>query len=200
MCLQPVRIAQERTFLEPGAVMEVVRDDAGERHAEPSIVVARVRLRVGGRRHQRVLPRAPVARRLLAHGIVRMLQQLVVRGDEVAVARRFRHAGPEPLPCLGEVAADAVVEPVDLRTAASCRRRRAPSPSPDRDVAPRRRRRASMPQLLPNTSHRSMPRCSRSCSMSAIRCGVVFAARSVVRSLACGMLRPDPRWSNRTMR
>ena len=36
--------------------------------------------------------------------------------------------------------------------------------------------------------------------MSPMRCAVVFVARSVVGSLACGVLRPDPRWSNKTIR
>ena len=97
--------------------MEVVRDDARERHAEPRVLVARVRLRVGGRRHDGVLPRAPVARGLLAHGYVRIVQQLVVGSDEVAVAHALGDAGPETLPCLREVPADTVVQPVDLRPA-----------------------------------------------------------------------------------
>ena len=97
--------------------MEVVRDDARERHAEPRVLVARVRLRVGGRRHDGVLPRAPVARGLLAHGYVRIVQQLVVGSDEVAVAHALGDAGPEPLPCLREIPADTVVQPVDLRPA-----------------------------------------------------------------------------------
>jgi hypothetical protein len=40
-----------------------------------------------------------------------------------------------------------------------------------------------------------MPRCSRSFSMSATRSQVVLSTRS-----ACGVLRPEPRWSNSTMR
>ena len=32
--------------------------------------------------------------------------------------------------------------------------------------------------------------------MSAIRCAVVFTLMSVTGSLACGVLRPHPRWSN----
>jgi hypothetical protein len=40
-----------------------------------------------------------------------------------------------------------------------------------------------------------MPRCSRSRSMSASRCSVVLWPMSVAGSLACGVLRPHPRWS-----
>jgi hypothetical protein len=36
--------------------------------------------------------------------------------------------------------------------------------------------------------------------ISAIRCWVVFAARLTARTLACGRLRPAPRWSNSTIR
>ena len=36
--------------------------------------------------------------------------------------------------------------------------------------------------------------------MSATRCVVVLAPRLVAGSLACGVLRPHPRWSNMTMR
>jgi hypothetical protein len=52
----------------------------------------------------------------------------------------------------------------------------------------------------PNSSQRWMPRCSRSRSMSASRCSVVLWRMSVAGSLACGVLRPHPRWSNRTNR
>ncbi len=36
--------------------------------------------------------------------------------------------------------------------------------------------------------------------MSASRCGVVLVERSASGSLACGVLRPHPRWSNRITR
>src|ERR1043165_5717136 len=51
------------------------------------------------------------------------------------------------------------------------------------------------PQDPPNSCQRSTPRCVRSRSMSATRCQVVLASR-----LACGSERPQPRWSNSTMR
>jgi len=52
------------------------------------------------------------------------------------------------------------------------------------------------PQGPAHSSHRRTPRCSRSRSMSAIRWWVVLADRSVPGSPACGVLRPQPRWSN----
>ena len=41
--------------------------------------------------------------------------------------------------------------------------------------------------------HRSMPRCSRSRSISETKCQVVFALRSAPGSLAWGRLWPQPR-------
>ena len=64
-----------------------------------------------------------------------------------------------------------------------------------------------LPQEPPQTSHRSMPRCSRRRSMSAMRRGVVLLARSMSGRDACGVLRPhradrktrrDTRWGRRT--
>ena len=64
---------------------------------------------------------------------------------------------------------------------------------------PRRRQAARvLPHEPPKSNHRSMPRCSRSSSMSATRCCVVFVERSVSGKLACGVLCPQPRWSNST--
>ena len=45
-----------------------------------------------------------------------------------------------------------------------------------------------------------MPSCSRSSSMSATRFAVVLCVRSIVASPACGVLRPQLRWSNCTIR
>ena len=50
------------------------------------------------------------------------------------------------------------------------------------------------PQDPPNAIQRSIPAISRSRSMSATRCQVVFAS-----SDACGRERPQPRWSNSIM-
>jgi hypothetical protein len=56
------------------------------------------------------------------------------------------------------------------------------------------------PHDPPNTCQRSTPARSRSCSMSATRCHVVFVLRSTSAELACGVLRPQLRWSNSVMR
>ena len=56
------------------------------------------------------------------------------------------------------------------------------------------------PQEPPATTQRSIARCSRRRSMSAIRCPVVLVDRSAAALSASGRLRPLPRWSKSTAR
>ena len=61
-----------------------------------------------------VFPRQPVRRGLRAHVGVRGFHQPRVRSEQVRVALRLRNTGSKLLPHLGEEAAYAAVEPVDL--------------------------------------------------------------------------------------
>ena len=116
MPAKPPRVRQQLALLQPGAVREVVRADADERERGVGRPVA-----VGPRRAARlerdhgVLPREPVGHRPCADVGVRALEQPRVRGDEIAVPVRLRHAAPEAVPVGREEAAHPAVEPVDVR-------------------------------------------------------------------------------------
>src|SRR5919109_121709 len=111
----PVRLLQQLAIGQPGLMVEVVADDAGEGDAEGRVGVARVGRPARLERDQRVLPGAPVARGLLAHRHVWLLvEQVVVGSHQVAVARSGRHTGAKALPLVGKEAAGGVVQPVDV--------------------------------------------------------------------------------------
>src|SRR6266511_6360504 len=59
---ETVCLAQQDAMREPGVVMEVVRDDPGEGHPEPPVVIPRVGLVTRLQRDHRLFPIAPVAR------------------------------------------------------------------------------------------------------------------------------------------
>ncbi|CAM5672647.1 hypothetical protein SBADM41S_08610 [Streptomyces badius] len=110
--------ARSRPFLQPGSVGEVVGADPDERQLL-AVRAAAVRGRAPGRFHRddRVLPGAPVRRRLLPYGRVLALQPAGVRRDQTGRVARLGDARAEGGPGLGEELSHAPVEPVDLAAA-----------------------------------------------------------------------------------
>ena len=85
-----------------------------ERHPERRVLVAERGLEPGRERDVDVLPLAPVQRRLLAHGPIRVRQQSGVGGREVAVPLRLGYRGPKAIPLLGEQPAHLAGDPIHL--------------------------------------------------------------------------------------
>ena len=146
------------------------------------------------------IPRDTIRRPRAADLRIGIEQQAAVRIDDVDVSKFVRHRVPSRSHCSGKKA------PTPPRNNQSNSERRAEfTPHSTMPVTRSGCRSpyaspSALPHEPPVTSQRSTPRCSRSRSMSAIRFGVVLFDRSMSGSLACGVLRPQFRWSNRTIR
>ncbi len=189
--VEPRRVAEQPILPEEREVPPVVRDQAREAQAELRVLVAGVRPVTGGEGDVRVLPGAPLARRVLADGGIGIEQQRGVGVDQRQMPQSRGDGRGEPIPLAREDAPDIARDPLDLAAGRGGHRARARARRPAR-VRLRVGQARVVPQDRPRTTHRSTPRWRRSASMSAMRWAVVLSAQVGIRLTGQWPAAPGP--------
>src|SRR5712691_3858202 len=92
----------------------VMCDESRESHSEACVGVARVWPVIGPHGNVCILPAAPVAGGLGAHGGIAIMEQPVICSDQVAIPFGRRYAVPEPAPLIWKVPAHVAGQPTHL--------------------------------------------------------------------------------------
>ena len=103
------------SVLEPSLVTPVMGHEACEAQPEGRVLVSGMRFVCGMHRDHRYLPVAPVTRRLLVDGGIRVHEKAMVGLNKTSLSVFLWDACLKPAPCLGRAYADATGDPLDLR-------------------------------------------------------------------------------------
>ena len=177
-----------------GAVGEVVRLDARQGQGEAAMVRFEGRARRRIERRAGRLVAAPGARRRAMVVGIAVDQAAIVVAQQIAALGRRQMLG-EVAPRLGEDRAHAVEEPVDLRARAEEDAAQDEAGHALGMLQAVGQRQRAAPRAAEQQPLRGCRDGSRSFSMSATRWPVVLSCSS-----PSGIERPQPRWSNTTMR
>ena len=179
--------------LHESVVHEIVTLDARERKRFVRLVEVRDQFSIGDELERTALPRAPGLCRREPDGFVVAREPAVVGRHDVPALFLGDERDVLFEAIREDLARTGLVEPwISLLRQRNIPRRTRPHALGVRlGVASA----SVLPHDPPSTSQHSIPRRSRNRSMSATMSQVVLASR-----LACGVLRPAPRWSKRTMR
>ena len=97
-----IRVSQQHSFFQPSVVTKIMRHDTRKRELKCGLQSPELRCGLGVHQHHGCLPRAPILCRLHMNGRVGILEQAVVRRDEIAIAFRRGDTRAEAAPLCRE--------------------------------------------------------------------------------------------------